>query len=207
MQINIIGSNIEVGKSLTTYVEENLEKAVTKYFENAVSADVHFSKDGNLFKTLIIVNEGVKGGGIVVKSDAQAGDVYGSFNEACEKAAKQLRRYKKKIKSYRRHKGGIKSATVNQIAVDAMKYVLPPEKYDVFEEMDSDVEEEKAPALTKDLNVIAEKNTVIEELSVEDAIMKMDLANLPALVFTNSENKTSRKKEQLSLMRNKLTIL
>ena len=40
----------------------------------------------------------------------------------------------------------------------------------------------------KGLNKISEKNTEIEELAVDQAIMKMDLANLPALVFINSAN-------------------
>ena len=53
--------------------------------------------------------------------------------------------------------------------------------------------------------IVSEKNTTIEELSVDDAIMKMDLANLPALVFINSQNKRlnvvyHRKDGQISLV-------
>ena len=39
------------------------------------------------------------------------------------------------------------------------------------------------------LNIITEKTTEIEELTVNQAIMKMDLAGLPALVFVNVNNK------------------
>lgn len=177
---------MDIGQSLTNYVEENLAKAVMKYFDKAVNADVHFSKDGHFFKTVLIVNEGVKGG-IVVKSDAEAGDVYGCFNEAAEKAAKQLRRYKRKIKNYRRHGGGLKSVEPNYQALDAMKYVLPPLSYNVFEEMEN--EEVESEKIDESLNVISEKTTSIEELSVDEAVMKMDLANLPALVFINKKNK------------------
>ena len=176
---------MDVGQALTEYASENLEKAVTKYFEKAVSAEVHFSKDKNLFKTVIIVNEGVRGG-ITVKSDAQAGDAYAAFTEACDKAAKQLRRYKRKLKHYRRHEGGIKNIEPNYKAVDAIKYVLPPLPYDVFEEMESEEAEVK---LNDSHQVIGEKTTAIETLSVDEAIMKMDLENLPALVFVNSQSK------------------
>ena len=175
---------MDVGQSLTSYVEEHLAKAVTKYFDKAVSAEVHFSKDGGMFKAVITVNEGVKGG-IVVKSNAEAGDVYGCFNEACEKSVKQLRRYKEKIKNYRRDGGGLKSVEPNYKALDAMKYVLPPLAFNVFEEMES----EETDALSQSLTVINEKNTNIEELTVDEAIMKMDLADLPALVFINKQNK------------------
>ncbi len=179
-----MGSHIDVGQSLTQYVEENLEKQVRKYFDNAVNAEVHFSKDGHMFKVVITVNEGVKGG-IKVKSDAEGGDVYGCFNEAAEKAVKQLRRYKGRIKNYRRVGGGIKSVEPDYKALNATKYVLPPVAYNVFEEM----EQEESDEINSSMNVINEKSTDIEILSVEEAVMKMDLQDLPALVFINSKNK------------------
>lgn len=176
---------MDIGQSLTQYVEEHLTKSVKKYFDKAVNAEAHFTKDGHLFKVILTVNEGVKGG-ITVKSDAEAGDVYGCFNEASEKAVKQLRRYKERIKNYRRHGGGLKSVEPNYKALAAMKYVLPPQEYNVFEEMEA---EEADVKLDENLNVITEKNTEVEELTVNEAIMKMDLSNLPALVFINSQNK------------------
>jgi ribosomal subunit interface protein len=185
MQIKVTGANIDIGQSLTQYVEENLAKAVTKYFENAINAVVHFSKNNHTFKVVITVNEGVKGG-INVKSDAEAGDVYGCFNEATEKCVKQLRRYKGRIKNYRHQGGGLKSVEPNYKALDAMKYILPPTSYNIFEDMESD---ESDVLENNSLKVIDEKSTDIEELSVEEAIMKMDLQNLPALVFINNKNK------------------
>ncbi len=183
MQIRVMGANMDVGQSLTAFVEEHLAKEVTKYFETAVNADVHFSKDGHMFKTVITVNEGVKGG-IAVKSNAEAGDVYACFTEACEKAAKQLRRYKRRIKNFRRQGGGLKSLEPDYKAIDAMKYIVPPTAYNVFEEM----ENEEADDVFDNVKVVGEKNTNIEKLTVEEAIMKMDLQDLPALVFTNSKN-------------------
>lgn len=185
MQIRVLGSHTDVGQSLTQYVQENLEKAVKKYFDTAISAEVHFVKNGHLFKVTLTVNEGVKGG-IVVKSNGEGGDAYGAFNEACEKSAKQLSRYKRKIKNFRRQGGGLKSVEPNLKAIDAMKYVLPPLTYDVFAEMENDETEEK---LDESHKVVSEKTTPIEELSVDEAIMKMDLADLPALVFINNQNK------------------
>ncbi|OFW86021.1 MAG: ribosomal subunit interface protein [Alphaproteobacteria bacterium RIFCSPHIGHO2_01_FULL_40_8] len=185
MKIKVSGVNMDVGQSLTQYVLEHLEKAVKKYFEKAVSGEAHFVKDGHLFKVTLTINEGVRGG-IAVKSDAEAGDAYGAFNEACEKSAKQLRRYKRRIKNYRRNGGGLKAVEPNYNAIDAMKYVLPPLNHNVFEEMENEETEEQ---LDDSHKIIAEKTTLIEELSVDEAIMKMDLTNLPALVFINGKNK------------------
>lgn len=184
MQIRVLGSHTDVGQALTQYVEENLEKSVKKYFDNAVSAEVHFAKDGHLFKVTLIVNEGVKGG-IVVKSNGEAGDAYAAFSEASEKSAKQLRRYKRKLTNYRRHGAGLKALEPDYKALDAVKYVLPPVNLDIFADMES--EEEAKPEEAH--RVVAEKTTLIEELSIDEAVMKMDLADLPALVFINSENK------------------
>ena len=182
MQIRVIGSNMDVGQALTSFVEEHLSKEVTKYFDKAVSAEVHFSKQGLMFQALIIVNEGVKGG-IAVKSNAEAGDVYASFTEACEKAAKQLRRYKRRIKNYRRQGGGLKSVEPDYNAIDAMKYIVPPVAYNIFEEIETEEAEDNS-----DVKLVSEKTTAIENLTVAEAIMKMDLQDLPALVFINNKN-------------------
>ncbi len=185
MQIRVMGSNMEVGQSLTSFVEDHLSKEVTKYFDKAVAAEVHFSKQGHMFKTLIVINEGVKGG-IAVKSNAEAGDVYASFAEACEKSVIQLRRYKSRIKNYRRQGGGLKSVEPDFNAIDAVKYIVPPVNYNVFAEME---EEESVQTSEDSLKIIGEKNTDVESLTVEEAIMKMDLQDLPALVFINKKNR------------------
>jgi ribosomal subunit interface protein len=183
MQIRVIGSNIEVGESLTNFTKEHLEKMVTKFFEKAVGSEVHYKKEGNLFKVLLIVNEGVKKG-IFVKSDGEAGDAFGAFNEALKKAEAQLRRYRNRIKDYRAKGGGLKSQQDLEKNFSATKYILPPLAYNVFNEM----EEESSNDSNNNHKIIEEKETQIETLDIEDAIMKMDLANLPALVFINKQN-------------------
>jgi len=183
MQVRVLGSNMEVGDSLTSYSQDHLEKMVKKFFEKAVSSEVHFKKEGHLFKVLLIINEGVKRG-IFVKSDGEAGDVYGAFNEASKKAENQLRRYRNRIKDYRAQ-GGLKNIESDLKTLVATKYVMPPLPYNVFNEMESDDLNEVKP---KNHSVIAEKTTEIETLDLEEAIMKMDLANLPALVFINKKN-------------------
>lgn len=188
MQVKVSGNNMEVGQSLTDYVEEHLIKDVKKYFENALDAEVHFSKEGShLVKSLIIVNEGVKGG-ITVKSNAEAGDAYGSFNEALNKAAKQLRRYKRRIKNYRRHGHGIKEVAPSGYgSINAIKYVLPPQNLDAYVDMEDESNNDNSPQSTTP-SAITEKTTHVETLTVNEAIMKMDLADLPALAFINQEN-------------------
>jgi ribosomal subunit interface protein len=175
---------MEVGDALTIHAKENLEKQVRKYFDTAINADVHFSKQNNTFYANVVINEGMKKG-IVIKSDGTAADPYGCFNEAMERAAKQLRRYKRKIKNYRRERGGLKNVELNEKGYDALKYTISADPYLDLEEAEEEVLETN---IDEKLNIVTEKNTNIEKLSVQEAIMKMNLADLPALVFINSDN-------------------
>ena len=98
MQITISGKQMETGASLRAHIEEHLPASVQKYFENAINANVVFSKQGHIFNCHISISEGVKHG-IDISADAEADDVYAAFTAATDKAAKQLRRHKRKLKS------------------------------------------------------------------------------------------------------------
>ena len=182
MKIQVSGTNMEIGQSLITHVEENLEKDVKKYFENAIDAQVHFSKEGSLLvKTIITIDEGIRGS-ITIKSDATAGEAYGSFNEALTKAVKQLRRYKRRLVSFRKKLPGLKSEEPATYSIDATKYIIPAS----IDEDDSNIEEQSQE---EQPHIIAQKAADIETLSINEAVMKMDLSNLPALVFIDSKTK------------------
>lgn len=188
MNIRVAGSNLDIGQSLNNYACNNLEKAVSKYFQNAISGDIRFTKNGQMFHTSIIINEGVKGRGITIKSDGEAGDVYVSFNEAMEKVIKQLRRYKERIKEYR-HQYSIKNIEANVDSLLATKYIVPPMAFDIFSEYENEeIAKDKSFSIDGSMRIINEKESEIESLSVEQAIMKMDLLDLPALAFMNNKN-------------------
>lgn len=188
MDIRVAGSNLDIGQSLNNYARNNLEKAVGKYFQNAISGDIRFTKNGQMFRTSIIINEGVKGRGITIKSDGEAGDVYVSFNEAMEKVIKQLRRYKERIKEYR-HQYSIKNIEANVDSLLATKYIVPPMAFDIFSEYENEeIAKDKSFSIDGSMRIINEKESEIESLSAEQAIMKMDLLDLPALAFMNNKN-------------------
>jgi ribosomal subunit interface protein len=175
MQIVVSGKQIDIGIALKEYVEAELQAAVTKYFEDAICADVVFSKSKrHLFRVDIMVNDGTGGHGhTLIKSDAEETEIYTAFDKACERVEKRLRRYKRKIKDH--HKARLEDSLSEVLQVT--KYVL------------SDVEDVQEPeeAVEDGPLIIAEKATSIEELTVSDAVMRMDLNNLPALMFINKK--------------------
>lgn len=169
MHISVSGQNMNVGESLREYVKEELEAKVTKYFEQAIDANVVFSREAHLFRADIHVNDGT-GMNSFVKGRGKSNEVYSSFDQACERIEKQLRRYKRRIKD---HNTGAKLSEKAEL-IQATKYVLAHDGQEMMESADNPL-------------IIAEKQTVIETLTVSDAVMRMDLSGLPALMFINKK--------------------
>ena len=171
MQLQISGRHVDLGAAFQEHVEQRLKDGLSKYLDRIVSLDVVVSKEAHhQYRVDIHGNTGTHAG-VVLKSQGGASEIYAAFDDAATKAEKQLRRYKRRLKSH--HTDGDNKESR---ASTARKYVLQPEAND------SELEEKGAPA------VIAEKSTNIEHLSVSDAVMKMDLADLPALMFFNKGN-------------------
>jgi ribosomal subunit interface protein len=185
MNIKIIGVNFDIGQSLQEYAKENLIKISNKYFADAISGDVRFTKNSHLFSATIIVNEGVNGRNLIAKGEAQSGDAFAAYNEALERISKQMRRYKERIKDYR-YQRTIKDLSPKIDLVSATKYVMPPVNYNIFEEFEEGEDANKPSQNLPKVEIISQKDADIETLSVEEAVMKMDLQSLPALVFINS---------------------
>ena len=171
MKVTVTGKNMAIGESLTNYVEEELNLRIKKYFEDAVSAGVVFTKERSNIVVDIIVNEGT-GNNVVIKSRSEAGDPRSAFVSSAEKIDKQLRRYKRKIKDHKSKKSN--KETVIDFA-SATKYVLSSKEEDDHKEDENN----QSPL------IIAEKPTQVQELTVSDAVMLMDLSELPALMFIN----------------------
>lgn len=165
MDISVKGKNMDVGEAMRGHAESQLTGTVTKYFEKALNATVMFSREGRSFRSDISVHAGR---GLVMQGGAVADDIYAAFDSALERIAKQLRRYKRRLRSH--HKGRAGDKTVR-----AQQYVLAPENED-------EVPEEGKPT------IIAEMAHEIATLSVGEAVMRMDLADLPAMMFRNSAN-------------------
>lgn len=169
MQIQVSGKQIDVGSALTEHVEERLMKGVSKYFDKAINANVVFSKESHLNCADIVVNEGT-GTGTVIKGQGKSADVYSAFEEAADRIEKQLRRYKRRIKDHHKEK------PTPKMQENAVKYII-------------DSTNDDAVGNDNPL-IIAEKSQPVEVLSVSDAVMRMDLGNLPALTFINEKTNT-----------------
>lgn len=172
MQLSINGKQLDIGSALRDHIEQQIPTIVGKYFLNPTDANVTVSKEGPSFRTDITVHVGK---GIIVQGHSLSGDPYAAFDAAANHVAKRLRRYKRRLRDHHRGHSG------DEDILRAAQYVLAAE-----DEPESP-EPEDATEPTQPV-IVAEMETRIETLTVGEAVMRMDLANLSAMMFRNSSH-------------------
>ena len=173
MQISIHGKQMDVGDALRTHVTDKLADTNQKYFNHATEAIVTFSPEGHghgLIKTHISIRVGKD---IMVMADAAEADPYLSFETACEKVAKQLRRYKRRLRDHRQ-----------RLEDEPDTYAFIAKDYVIAAEEETDEEASGDAPL-----VVAENPTNVQTLTVSEAVMRLDLSGQPALLFRNANHK------------------
>jgi ribosomal subunit interface protein len=144
-------------------VQEQLSVITEKYFSNSIDATVVFVQDAHLYRTDISVHVGRN---ILLQASAEATGIYPSFDAAAEKTGKRLRRYKRRLRDHHMHEQREEQAPARQYVIEAESAVA-----------DDSEETGNEPV------IIAEMDTTIETMSVAEAVMRMDLGELPALLF------------------------
>ncbi|MCR8828261.1 ribosome hibernation-promoting factor, HPF/YfiA family [Pseudosulfitobacter koreensis] len=163
MRYQISGKQIDIGSALQTHVQTELGVAVGKYAERPTDAQVVFSKSGHEFVCEATVHLST---GLTATAKARGTEIYGAFDACCEKMEKQLRRYKRRLKDH--HKDRREPVEL----FGASSYILASEADETLPEPDS-----LQPM------IVAEMETKIQSLSVGEAVMQMELAGAPVLVF------------------------
>jgi ribosomal subunit interface protein len=172
MQLTVSGKQVDLSDALRVHVARHLDVITAKYFDQALEAQVTFSKARSFFTCDINVHAGR---GITVRGEGEAGDAHAAFDDAAEHIATRLRRYRRRVSEHARDTG------VRAKPEAGRQYVLKPEE--VAEPELAVVEAEALHA-----TIIAESDAVIETLSVRDAVMRMDLAFQPVMMFRNCKN-------------------
>jgi ribosomal subunit interface protein len=171
MQVTVTGKQIDVGDSLRGHVEAATVAVVDKYFGRAIEAHVVFSRERHIFVSDISVHAGR---GLLVQCQGRSEDAYAAFDGAADRLEKQLRRYKRRLRNH--HKGAKPGDEPEAQLQPATDYVL------------AQGDETEAAGDKDQPLIIAEMRTGIPQLSVSEAVMRLDLADLPALLFRNSKH-------------------
>lgn len=172
MQLTVTGKGVDIGDALRQHIDAGLGSILGKYFGSAIEAHAVFTRERHLIRADLAIHIGR---GIVVNSAANASEFYPAFDAAAERLAKQLRRYKRRLRDY--HAKAQRAA--NAEAETARAYVLAPPEEEDDERPSADRSDATAPV------VIAEMSTEVPSLTVGEAVMRMDLADAPVLLFRN----------------------
>ena len=172
MKIFVTGKQLDIGDALRRHVRERLEAGVRKYFDHPLATNVTISREAHGFRADCSVQVG---SGMMLQSHGEAGDAYASFDFAVEKLEKRLRRHKRRLKGHHSAKRADLPTT------PAQSYVIAA----------TDAAEDGASALDSAAEsarpvVIAETTTVIPTVTAGEAVMRLDFAEAPALMFRNS---------------------
>lgn len=165
MRYQISGKQIDIGEALQTHVQDELNETVQKYAERPTEAVVVFSKSGHEFVCEATVHLST---GLTAQAKAHQNEIYAAFEFCREKMEKQLRRYKRRLKDH--HKDRVEPVEI----YGASSYIIA-----------SEVESEDQEPESLQPIIVAEMETKIPSLSVGEAVMQMELAGAPVLVFRN----------------------
>jgi ribosomal subunit interface protein len=170
MQINVSGKQVDLSDSLRTRVASSLDVIAAKYFDHAMEANVTFGRARSFFTCDINMHAGR---GLTLRGEGEAGDANAAFDDAAEHIATRLRRYRRRVNDHHR------ALAQRERPQQARAYVLRAEP-------DDNAVAAQGHTGPTFATVIAETQTEITVLSVGDAVMRMDLADQPALMFRNS---------------------
>lgn len=166
MRIQVTGKQLDVPTALKQRIEQRLNEGVEKYFGSGIEAHVSFSPDHIQVRADCSVHIGQ---GIHVQSHASADQADHAFETACDRLEKRLRRYKRRLRDHHA------KDHPNNAFEQAPSYVLAPEPEDAAEP-----EGEFQPV------IVAESTTDVRRLTIGEAVMRLDLADAPVVVFRNA---------------------
>jgi ribosomal subunit interface protein len=172
MQITVSGKQVELSEALKVRVNDALRTITGKYFDHAQEAHITFSRARSFFTCDINIHAAR---GLVLRGEGEAADASSAFDDAAEHIAKRLRRYRRRVNDHARDQ------VQRERPQSGRQYVLRQE-----EDEPQDVSVDTAVQSATYATVVAETATQIASLTVSDAVMRMDLADQPVLMFRNS---------------------
>ena len=164
MTLRVSGKNMDVGEALRSKAEGHFDAVVKKYFDGGYTGHLTLEPEGPGFSAIRTVH---LDSGTILQSSAYGGDATSAYELMADTIEKRLRRYNRKLKSHRRH-------NTADDGLAAQSYVLG--SADEHEELHEDY----SPP------VIAETTSTLRQMSVEEAVMELDLTQADVVMFRHA---------------------
>jgi len=201
MHIVVSGKQVETGEALKVHVTEGLNAVTKKYFDHAIEANVTFFKNRAFFACTIDIHAGR---GLSLRGEGEGTEAQRAFDEAASHIAKRLRRYRRRMNEHARN---LADERLPRSAETARSVILAQVPEEPDEPADADIllngldtggipADAAAGNAVETLNaqdhnaqdhgaIIAETPTEIAHLTVSEAVMRLDLGQMPVMMFRN----------------------
>lgn len=161
MKCTVTFRHMEPSDTLRKHAEEKVEK-LSRVIDRGVEAQVTLASEKH---ERVAHVELITDGALLMRGVDRSDDLYASIDAAVDRLSRQAKRYREKIKSHR--------------APAFRGRELPHRVY----ESDSQPEEE-----SKLSRIVKQETITARAMSIDDAVMQMDLLHTEFLVFTNADS-------------------
>ena len=188
MQLDVTFRNIDSSDALKTYANQKVER-VKKYVDRPMEAHVVLSTERHEMHADIQIH--VHQSNLVLRGKSVHNDMYAALDLAIDKIERQLRRYKSKLKSHKPTASG--EPLKVRYGVFAPAGLVPETElgYEATEPKEMPPTPapapEPAPEVSDGPRIIRSNEFLAKPMSLDEAVMQMDLMNNEFLVFRNAE--------------------
>ena len=169
MPLRVTGKNMDIGEALRTHVVQKVDAIIARYFDGKVTGHVVVSPEGSAYRADCSLH---LSSGMNLQAEGRAHEPYASFEQACDKIERRLRRYNKRLKEH--------NATSAEVAVARGR--LKVANF-VIEAPADDIDEASAEYSPV---VVAEGAQPLKTMSVASAVSELDLTGAPVVLFQHA---------------------
>lgn len=174
MHVSIAGVHMDTSEALREHAQVRMESLKT-YFEQVHDVNVKFTNEPH-HNHVHVADITAHASGLMLRAEGSGGDYYAAMNEALDKIQKQLKKYKGKLESRR---------SIQQEFKEQVRNMGPLAFEDNYMDGAADgldgAFSEFAPDISK------KEVSKIAPMTVDEAVMQMDLLHKPAFLFMNVE--------------------
>jgi putative sigma-54 modulation protein len=182
MQLSTTFRHMDASQAVREYAAEKLEK-IRKYFsKDPISAHATFSVERG-FHHVADLNITLPSG-IVINAKETTEDMYSSIDLAAARIERQVRRWKDKIRDHKPHGGP--STSVREMVIEPEE-VEPQGGSAAAASAAPKAPVAPAPA-QHNFQVVKDERFTARSMTVEDAVMQLNLLGDELLVFTDAGN-------------------
>ncbi len=158
MNISVTFRHMDTSEPVRAYAEDKLAR-VNKYIEEPIDAQVVLSVEKKIRHKAVAI---LVAKGVTIKASAEViDDMYAAIDAVVDKLERQLKRYKEKLKCHTTRKGREQNITKT-----------------IFEAASVEIDDAEP-------QVIRSHSFSLKPMSVDEAIMQMDLLHKDFLVFSD----------------------